>query len=708
MRKTLIAFLLWLVAVPIFGATYNLEIISPQPSLDTNSRWYKAYPGLEYKVPVGVFGGEYPFTYALTTYPSGMTINASTGIITWSNPTTSGSPHNVTVSVTDSESTTVTRSWTITVTTTGFIFLDASAGDGGTGTISSPFNSMVDVYRGTDYASRLDNTYAGYFVYFKNGTYAISATEGYAYDGWKYDWRMQYKPHVWLAYPGHSPVIDLSAGYTIYQVDGAAADLFWHGLRFYNLQSNRQMTMVNNHRHTFFNNTFDTWGAGANGYNSAAIMWYGDNATTGLHNYNFIKDNTFSNMVGGTGNSVLKIYSTAKLVVEGNTINPETSGTSNECVALKADATYSDIRGNTIECRNAVYGNMNRTHYSLIRFNNIKNATEAMRLNNDTTATYIYLTRNTIEGRVNTYLTTGDGPIVFRDNVIVNEDAGTVPAAGSHIVCTNCTDPSILSIASPNLVGYASDGIIDSSGNLQGAYRTTYLDTKGWETTYADTAAPTVSSASVNGSTATINFSESVVSTNYVAGDFNLDCTNPTASNVALSSPSGSGSSRTFSLASPVVYGQTCNLDYLGRTNGIEDAAGNDLASFSDASISNTTPDTTAPTVSDALPTGEQECTSDPRNVTMTVTTSEAATCRYSSSNVAYGSMSNFSTTGGTSHSTIISGLSCGESFTRYVLCADGSANISSPVTTINWSIASSAVPRGVTGVGIIKQGSIH
>ena len=226
--------------------------------------------------------------------------------------------------------------------------------------------------------------------------------------------------------------------------------------------------------------------------------------------------------------------------------------------------------------------------------------------------------------------------------------------------------------------------------------------------TGADIAAPTVSSASVNGSTATINFSESVVSTNYVAGDFNLDCTNPTASNVALSSPSGSGSSRTFSLASPVVYGQTCNLDYLGRTNGIEDAAGNDLAAREDITISNTTPDTTAPTVSGALPTGEQECTSDPRNVTMSVTTSEDATCRYSSSNVAYGSMSNFSTTGGTSHSTILSGLSCGSSYTLYVLCADSSANISSPVTTIDWSIASQYAPRGITGTGIIKMGSIH
>ena len=222
-----------------------------------------------------------------------------------------------------------------------------------------------------------------------------------------------------------------------------------------------------------------------------------------------------------------------------------------------------------------------------------------------------------------------------------------------------------------------------------------------------DTTAPTVTTASVNGSTATINFNESVVSTNYVSGDFNLDCTNPTASNIALSSPSGSGDSRTFSVATPIVYGQTCNLDYTG-SNGIRDDALNYMVAQDNIEISNTTPDTTAPTVSGALPTGEQECTSDPRNVTASVTTSENATCRYGWTSVPFGSMANFSTTGGTSHSTILSGLSCGSSYTLYVLCADSSANISSPVTTINLSIASQYAPRGITGTGIIKMGSIH
>ena len=48
------------------AANYPLEIIQPQEGLNTNSRYYKAYPGIEYKVPIGVFGGAFPFTYGLS------------------------------------------------------------------------------------------------------------------------------------------------------------------------------------------------------------------------------------------------------------------------------------------------------------------------------------------------------------------------------------------------------------------------------------------------------------------------------------------------------------------------------------------------------------------------------------------------------------------------------------------------------------------
>jgi len=99
-----------------------------------------------------------------------------------------------------------------------------------------------------------------------------------------------------------------------------------------------------------------------------------------------------------------------------------------------------------------------------------------------------------------------------------------------------------------------------------------------------DLTAPTVSSASVKSNTVTIKFDEPVVTTGYDAGDFDMDCTSA-GQNISLTSPSGSGSSRTFTLAVSVAYGDTCNLDYTGSTDDIEDTAGNDLATFSNTNV---------------------------------------------------------------------------------------------------------------------------
>lgn len=103
-----------------------------------------------------------------------------------------------------------------------------------------------------------------------------------------------------------------------------------------------------------------------------------------------------------------------------------------------------------------------------------------------------------------------------------------------------------------------------------------------------DVSAPLVESAAIgsNGTTVTIVFSETVVTTGYDNGDFDLDCTTA-GNNISLNSISGSGGSRTFTAASTIYNGDTCNLDYTGGANEIEDAAGNDLAQFSDDSVTN-------------------------------------------------------------------------------------------------------------------------
>jgi len=115
-----------------------------------------------------------------------------------------------------------------------------------------------------------------------------------------------------------------------------------------------------------------------------------------------------------------------------------------------------------------------------------------------------------------------------------------------------------------------------------------------------DSTAPTVTETIIgtDESTVAVYFSESIVSTGYDNGDFDLDCS-ISGNNIALNGVSGSGTSRTFESAIPLDASDVCNLDYTGGSNDIEDTSGNDLAAFSDnTDVTNTIgADSTPPTV---------------------------------------------------------------------------------------------------------------
>lgn len=104
----------------------------------------------------------------------------------------------------------------------------------------------------------------------------------------------------------------------------------------------------------------------------------------------------------------------------------------------------------------------------------------------------------------------------------------------------------------------------------------------------ADTTAPTIPTASVNGTTITITASETIVTTGYDANDCALTCT--TAGTVNLTSPTGSGASRTLTGSASIANGDTCTLGCTLGTDDIEDAAGNDMITFSGLSVTVNTP----------------------------------------------------------------------------------------------------------------------
>jgi len=115
----------------------------------------------------------------------------------------------------------------------------------------------------------------------------------------------------------------------------------------------------------------------------------------------------------------------------------------------------------------------------------------------------------------------------------------------------------------------------------------------------ADETAPTVSSATINtaGTAITFAFSESVVAT--ISTGFALTMSGGA---VTATYSSGTGSSSlVYTLSRTVQYGETGTHAYTQPGNGIEDTSGNDLATYSGATVTNNSTDgqdVTAPTVS--------------------------------------------------------------------------------------------------------------
>jgi hypothetical protein len=98
--------------------------------------------------------------------------------------------------------------------------------------------------------------------------------------------------------------------------------------------------------------------------------------------------------------------------------------------------------------------------------------------------------------------------------------------------------------------------------------------------------------------------------------------------------------------------------------------------------------DTTAPTRSNGLPSGT--LAAGTTQATMSLATNEAATCRYATTaGTAYGAMPNtFTTTGAVSHSTLLTGLANGGSYTYYVRCQDSVFNANTTDFTIAFTVA--------------------
>jgi len=216
-----------------------------------------------------------------------------------------------------------------------------------------------------------------------------------------------------------------------------------------------------------------------------------------------------------------------------------------------------------------------------------------------------------------------------------------------------------------------SNGTLSFSGTLGSIHQ---YDIYGGS---SDTTAPTVSitapsnSAIVSGSTVSIT-ADASDDTGVSGVQFKLD----TNTNI--------GSEDTTS-SYGVTWDSTAVADGSHTLIAVaRDAAGN----YATSTAVTVTVDNTAPVRSAGSPSGT--LVYGTTGTTLSLTTNETGTCKYAtSSGTAYGSMTAFTTTAGTTHSTSITGLSDGNTYTYYVKCSDDQGNINATDYSISFSIGS-------------------
>ena len=470
-------------ATPILVAPYPLKIVQPQAGLNTKHRFYKAYPGLLYNVRAGVTGGNYPYQHTLTVAPSGMMIDSFTGEIIWPTPTTTASPHAVSLQVTDQVGTVATVSWTITVTTRGFRFLDAVNGkttaNGGTGAVDKPWRTIEDMYEGTSEAASLRDTYKDAFLYFRNGTYQTFKILATTIPG-------GIKPIVWMAYPGESPLIDASNGGLWFSMNGSSGyfegfelvKARWVGV---NLRGNAAGSNSIARKNTFH----DLPKPRIPNNNTAALWADSPNSV--------IQDNHFYDLSVQYG--IIAFDGARQVLVENNLFHdlPAPHGWfSHSAIGVKAGCQMWFIRGNrmyNLASRGIfiMYENNDDTRDLEVSYNMVTNqlpgsANFSFYAIPHTRAGLLYVHHNTFGGNVMVYkMDSTDGPFYFYNNTIVNRASGT--PEGSHITLDTVSNPERVHQID-NLAGYPDDGIVDpdqkspSLGNLTTAY-TRYLGLRG-------------------------------------------------------------------------------------------------------------------------------------------------------------------------------------------------------------------------------------
>lgn len=543
-----ILILLILTSSNVFAANFPLEItnIKPAgtgaPAIPATNRIFRAYPGIEYNIRAAVVGGLYPFTYSLSGQPSGMTINSSTGEISWPNPQISSGT--ITLAVTDAENTTVTTTWAITVSTSGFLFVDSNYVGTQTGSISQPYTSIASLLAGAGTDTNI--------VYFRGGNYQFLE---YNNTGVR-NMNLAGKPNTWLGYPSETVTMDGLGtggddGYCI-----RSNTVYIDNIRFQNFTNFAVVLWGGANYQTIRRSTFTTLNSNSSVNNNYGFIHSTGGGGTDFGYYAVIQDNEFSYFTGAS--AIGSLYSMNKLLIEDNYIH-HNGGTGlpgfNTGISPKEWMNYLFVRHNRVIMTDYnAFGNpaLNSTmvyssnidvsfnYFSRTNTGGQRGFIGSFNVYNSTKNFYFY--RNTVTPGIalssmnGSNCGTDSGPWTFNNNVIIdpNQAFSGVNLYNYFYYDTGSTsnNPQNCITDTNNLKGLPNANIIDASGNLIGEY-TTYVGARGWQTV----ANPAVCGSANDGtfsSAPTTNLCTTGTASP-VTGQYNWTCTADTVANCSAS-----------------------------------------------------------------------------------------------------------------------------------------------------------------------------
>jgi len=244
-----------------------------------------------------------------------------------------------------------------------------------------------------------------------------------------------------------------------------------------------------------------------------------------------------------------------------------------------------------------------------------------------------------------------------------------------------CTDTS--NSCTPNIT-YSGTIKIETEGISYIRFRSNdtvgNLETTKSETIKIDTTSPSIQF--VSPTTQAGNHSQNYIEANITASDTNLDT-------IIIYLYNTTGLVQSNSSSNQNLFVNFTNLQdgtyYLNAT--ANDTVGNSNQTETRTVILDTTP----PAISNSYPASGTEFAPSAESVTVTFDTDEWASCRYSTTDVSYSSMTEMDNTNSTSHNHTFS-VSAGNSYTYYFRCKDDLGNTNTESLAISWSVAEESV----------------